>query len=226
MNDRADFISHCLREVQQQREARAGDPTLATRVVAVKQFQHQRFAHTYADLLASPRYAGAASFFLQDLYGPDDFSERDRQFMRVVPALVKVFPRDLLATIADLASLHALSERLDTAMGRALSGAPIDAASYGRAWRVGGEPESRERQIALMASIGSALDRYTRHAWVRRSLRLMRGPAQAAGLSALQSFLERGFDTFCGMDGAAEFLDIISRRERALAAQLFAGGSP
>jgi hypothetical protein len=39
----------------------------------------------------------------------------------------------------------------------------------------------------------------------------MRGPARSAGLAALQSFLESGFDTFRGMRGAGEFLSTIAR---------------
>jgi hypothetical protein len=92
-------------------------------------------------------------------------------------------------------------------------------------WRALGEPAARERQIALMVSVGEALDRYTRSALLRQSLRLMRGPAQAAGLGALHGFLERGFDTFRSMVGAGVFLATIAARERALAAALFAGAS-
>jgi hypothetical protein len=89
---------------------------------------------------------------------------------------------------------------------------------------VAGPPE-RERQIALMLLVGTALEGYTRNPLLRHSLRLMRGPAQAAGLGALQSFLERGFDTFRAMRGASEFLGVVSSRERTLAASLFGGAS-
>jgi hypothetical protein len=41
----------------------------------------------------------------------------------------------------------------------------------------------------------------------------------------LQAFLERGFDTFRDMRGAQEFLATVTRRERELAARLFAGGT-
>ena len=218
------MIIDCFHDVAAQRELRAGDPALAQRVAAVKQFQHARFARSYADLLVDPRYAQAARFFLEELYGPTDFGERDHQFMRVVPALVRLFPHQLLTAILDLAALHALSERLDTAMARALREAPVDGQAYALAWRAVGEPEARDRQIALMVSVGSALDRYTRSAILRHSLRVMRGPAQAAGLSVLQQFLERGFDTFRGMRGAEKFLAIISKRERDLAVLLFGGG--
>ena len=57
-----------------------------------------------------------------------------------------------------------------------------------------------------MLAVGVALDSYTRNPLLRHTLRLMRTPAQAAGLSALQTFLERGFDTFRAMKGADTFL--------------------
>jgi hypothetical protein len=56
-------------------------------------------------------------------------------------------------------------------------------------------------------------------------LRMMRGPAAAAGLGALQAFLEAGFDTFSAMSrqqGAAEhFLQVVHQRESALLDLLF-----
>jgi hypothetical protein len=210
--------------VHAERARRSADGALAAAVAAVKQFQHARFTHSYADLLAQPRYTRAARFFLDDLYGPTDFTQRDEQFARVVPALVRLFPAELVGTVLQLAQLHALSERLDTAMALALGSSSFDGRAYGRAWREVGDPPARDRQIDLMLAVGLALDRYTRSAFLRHSLRLMRGPAQAAGLGALQGFLETGFDTFKAMNGAQAFLGLIERRERALAAHLFDGG--
>jgi hypothetical protein len=79
-----------------------------------------------------------------------------------------------------------------------------------------------------MLRVGSALDRYTRNVLLRNSLRLMRGPASAAGLGSLQRFLESGFDTFKSMRGASEFLETVALRERRLASELFTGepGAP
>lgn len=212
-----------LDRVAAERGARAADAHLAARVREVKRYQHARFEHSYADLLAQARYAKSARFFLEELYGPVDFTARDVQFARVVPALVRMFPHEIVCTVADLAELHALSEVLDTAMAQAMDGPPVlDAAQYGRAWRAVGRAPDRERQIVLMMGVGSDLERYTGRALLRHSLRLMRGPANAAGLGALQRFLETGFDTFREMRGAAFFLQTIAERERALAAQLFA----
>jgi hypothetical protein len=58
---------------------------------------------------------------------------------------------------------------------------------------------------------------------LRQTLRWMRGPAQAAGLSDLQAFLEAGLDAFARLPSVTEFLETVSRRERELASALYAG---
>ena len=216
-----------LRNVAARRSDHAANPSLAAAVTQVKQYQHARLYKSYADLLIHPRFAGPARFFLDDLYGPGDFSDRDAQFVRVVPALVRLFPSAIVATVADLAALHALSEALDDQMASAFlslrpAGSRLDAAGYLLAWQRTGEPDGRRKQIALMRRVGDALDKHTRKPLLRRSLALMRGPAKAAGLAALQAFLERGFDTFAAMSGADDFLNTIVTRETALARELFA----
>jgi hypothetical protein len=211
-----------LQTVVDERRRRQSDDVLDERVHAVKRYQHQRFQSTYADLLAQPRYAGATRFFLNDLYGPRDFTARDTQFARIVPALVRLFPQPIVQTVRALSELHALSEKLDTRMALLVPAGVIDTLIYARAWQAASVPDEREHQIALMLSVGQALERYTRNPLLSHSLRLMRGPARAAGLAALQSFLEAGFDTFRGMRGADEFLSTIASRERTLAAHLFA----
>jgi hypothetical protein len=215
------ILAH-LNTVAAERQRRLADASLNERVRAVKHYQHARFAKTYVDILAQPRFTRAAQFFLDDLYGPKDFTERDAQFARIVPGLVRLFPSEIVGTVRSLGELHALSETLDSALAAHLSSPDIKASQYVRAWQAVGQPAERERQIALMLAVGSALDRYTRNPVLRHSLRLMRGPARAAGLAALQNFLESGFDTFREMRGAAEFLATIASRERALAAALFA----
>jgi hypothetical protein len=222
VNAQVQAILGHLDTVAAERRTRAADASLGARVREVKRFQHARFEHSYEDLLAQPRYAHSARFFLEELYGPRDFTARDDQFARVVPAMVRMFPHEIVCTVAHLAELHALSEVLDTAMGRAISTPTLDASGYGRAWREVGRAPDREQQIALMVSVGSDLERYTGRTLLRHSLRLMRGPANAAGLGALQRFLETGFDTFREMRGAEVFLRTIAERERSLAAALFA----
>ena len=218
----ADQIRAHLAQVASLRAGQQADAALGQRVRALKAYQAQRFEQTYADLLAIPRYRAATRFFLDDLYGPQEFSERDTQFGRVVPALVRLFPHAVVATVDQLGQLHALSESLDDHTARHLGPEPLDAASYIRAWQATGRAEQRTQQITLTLAIGRSLDGFTGSRLLRTSLRVMRGPAQAAGLSALQDFLEAGFDAFGAMRGADGFLATVGQREQALADALFA----
>jgi hypothetical protein len=210
-----------LQQVAHERAARAHDSALAERVTALKAYQQARFRRSYADLLSDRRYAAAALFFLDELYGPHDFGPRDAQFARIVPALTRLFPHDIVETVTLLARLHALSERLDSAMARHLPSAQIAAPAYAAAWQAVGEPAQREEQVAMTLRIGQALERFTRIPMLQVTLRMMRGPAHAAGLHDLQHFLETGFTTFKEMRGANTFLDTIGQRERALIHALF-----
>ena len=221
MKQRGDLILQHLAAVRAERTVRSRDADLAERVWQVKSYQRARFARTYADLLATPRYAGAATFFLDDLYGPGDSAERDGQFARIVPGVVRLFPDEVVCTVEALTALHALSERLDSEMACQLDRRPLTAAAYIVAWRKTGQAASRQQQLDLMLTVGRALDVHTRRPLLRHSLRAMRVPARAAGLSALQAFLERGFETFRDLHGAIEFLAEIDVRERNMAASLF-----
>jgi hypothetical protein len=222
MNETGRRILEHLAVVATERARREADPSLDRRAIAIKAYQQARFARTHAGLLAHPRYAPAARFFLEELYGPRDFSARDAQFERIVPTLVRMFPGEIVETVEKLAAVHALSERLDSAMAGHLEGGAVTRVAYVRAWRETGNPAVRERQIDLVLQVGQALERYTRSTLLRTSLRVMRGPAKAAGMGSLQQFLEAGFDAFAAMKGSEQFLADIDGAERALVERLFA----
>jgi len=222
MNADAQTILGHLEIVAEERTRRERDADLDARVIALKTYQQRRFAKTYADLLPTKRYGPASRFFIEELYGPRDFADRDAQFARVVPALVRLFPREIIATVSALAQLHALSEQLDTETASHLNSKDeLNAFNYVRAWQATGRRSDREKQIDLTLQVGQSLDRLTRNPLLRHSLRMMRAPAKGAGLSDLQRFLETGFDNFKAMNGAKEFLQTIESRERRLAHDLF-----
>lgn len=210
-----------LTHVRSLRRERDAEPGLGARVRAVKQFQHARFAGDYAALLADPRYSGAVSFFLDELYGPADFATRDAEFERVVPWMAHVLPDEVMRTIADMIELHSLTEELDQRMAAALNSTNLDERSYRDAWQVVGRRVDRERQLALLLSTGRALDRHTRSRLLAATLRAMRAPAHAAGLGYLQAFLEAGMGAFAGMQGAGDFLALIDANESHTMERLF-----
>jgi hypothetical protein len=226
----AHTIREAVAEVERLREESRTVPAIGTAVVRLKRFQARRFAGTYADLFASPTYAAAARFFLEELYSERDYGERDTQFARIAGAVERLFPRDVADTAAALAQLHALTESLDHAMARIepLDGHD-DVPGYVRAWKTIGRRDDRGRQLAMVVAIGAEMARLTRLPGLRTMLRMMRGPASAAGMGSLQRFLESGFDTFAAMakqrGGAERFLQTIHDREQRLV-DLLSDGEP
>lgn len=205
-------------------DARAASPDLAARLDRLAAWQARRLDATYADLARAPRYAPAIAFFQSDLYGPGDFSRRDADLERVVPIMTRLLPARVIATIAKAMELSALSHELDRALlGKLDPVAPLSVPAYCDAYRSLSNRSERERQIGLIVEVGRALDRYVGKPLLRSTLAAMRHPARAAGLDALQAFLERGSGAFRAMRGAAEFLVTVQTRETALMNAIFAG---
>ena len=107
-------------------------------------------------------------------------------------------------------ALPALSQELDRALlARLGTEAPLDVTAYCRAYRACANRDARERQIALIGSVGRGLDRYVHAPLLRRTLAVMRVPARAAGLATLQRISRTRRPAFARMRGATEFLETI-----------------
>ena len=183
--------------------AEAGaDPRMSADRLRLRAWQAERLAATYRDLLDSERYRAAARFFLDQLYGPKDLSERDHEVERILPTLAATLPASGLRTLALAVELDALSEELDTAMAKELR---------------------RARAMARIGEIGSALAALVRKPLVHAALRLMRGPAKLAGLADLHQFLEDGYEAFRKMGDPDEFLATVAAREALILRRLFEG---
>lgn len=219
----ADRIRKHLERVTHLREQAHSDG-LSTAVHQIKQLQARRFRATYADFLTDPRYAAATRFFLTELYGEHDFAQRDEQFGRIAGAIERLFPDAVADLAVDLAETHAITEALDHELAGHWMAQDNNcgyAERYVRSWRLTAERTQRERQLAVVQHMGQELQRLTRMKSLLIALKLMRKPAHAAGLSALQQFLENGFAAFATLGDAQTFLATISARERRWIDALF-----
>jgi hypothetical protein len=209
-----------LARLQAQHQLSASDPAVSRRLAALRAWQARRLAATYADIHIAEPFAAACEFFLADLYGEGDFGDRDRAVERVVPIMMRILPEGVLASLARAIELNAMSQELDYAMAAALpahctSAAAISDLDYAGAYLQSAERRARRHQLALLLVLGRELDRLVRKPLLSELLHLCRWPAKLAGLGALQSFLERGFDAFGRLGGANAFLTTIVTRERA-----------
>ena len=213
-------LAEHLRRLKDLRGAGSARPV---RLAELKRFQSQRLARSYQDLASQPRYRAATAFFLDDIYGPKDFSARDQEMLRILPVMCRILPASAVETAALAIELEALSEDLDHRLAAALPEGSLDDAAYAKAYRESSRRDERIRQIDLIEAVGRRLDALVKKPLVSQMLKLMRRPAHMAGMGDLQDFLEQGFASFREMKGADEFLATLRSREEKILSRLFSG---
>ena len=206
--------------------AYAATPGHTKRLRNLRTWQALRLAQTYDDLRREPRYSAAVEFFLNDLYGPQDLSRRDKDLLRACRYFARALPGAALKILELALALDVLSGELDHAMAQQLGRDGLTAAAYAAAYRRVGRRRDRKHQIDLLIDIGEHLERMVRERWIYLTLRAARLPARVAGLGALQGFLERGFAAFRQMSGAQGLLDAIREREMRLMHTLLVSRRP
>lgn len=203
----------------------ARDPGKLSRLRALQRWQVERLQETYADFSSEPRHRRAIAFFIEDLYGPHDFTQRHRDLRKVLHQWERLLGERALQAVTHALELEALSQSLDLAVLAALGTANLTAASYAAAYRRADGREDRQRQIWLILAAGRELDALLNVAGIGVALRAARLPARMIGVSTLQEFLERGYRAFKTMGGAQELLRSIEQRETTIMQRLFAGSA-
>ena len=225
--------AHLLTHLAQARPGQRRTVTarqLPPETALLRRFQAQRLAQTHADLLSSPRYGPAAQFFLTDVYGPRDFSQRDADLLRFYEGVRKVLPERAVVVLADVVQLSAITNDLDERLVRALVDElgvtdAITLERYAEAYRICDNYDERRRQIQMIDAIGRGIERMVHVPLIGISLRLAHAPAVLAGWAELQGYLERGFFAFKHMKGADFFLNTIARRETRILDAIFANAA-
>ncbi|OQW89684.1 MAG: hypothetical protein BWK72_00005 [Rhodoferax ferrireducens] len=224
-------IRQAIARVAELRQIAGQSETLGRALSEIKDFQSRRFAKTYSDMLASPAFSGCARFFLEELYSERDYSHRDAQFAKVAGAIELTFPAPVIELAVTLAELHEATEELDLQMAAEWANLPAESPvlRYSEAWLMVGQKSQREWQLATVLHIGKELAELTRKRGLRLLLKMMRRPAELAGLGDLQVFLETGFDQFKQLAQNTklvdEFLERIRERENNWIIELFAVNS-
>jgi len=227
-SDITEFLLHQIRRAKELRAAHEARPGGVAQRLLLRQWQAARLARTHEDLLNDTEYHAAAEFFLSDLYGLRDTSERDAELERIYPTMVKLLPVTALHTVGLAVELDALSEDLDTQLLDVLFGQlgirdEISEAAYVEAYRRCDNIALRRHQIELVRQVGDDLAQLVGKPMVYMVLHAMRAPARMAGFGELQEFLERGFSAFRKLTDPRPFLDTIQRRETQILERIYAG---
>jgi hypothetical protein len=224
-------IISLLSELQHREEAQRrviDGSSLNPRLSLLRQWQSERLACTYADLLNDKQYRSACQFFLSDIYSPRDFSQRDQDAEHLYSLLSRFLPQAMLWLLADAIRLNQLTDRLDRTLlveleKNLVMTKAITEHSYAQAFRQCDNYDQRREQIELMVKILREAAQGARNPIFAASLRLVRRPAQRAGWIEVYNFLERGYQACRPMRDVKRFVKTIQQREMIILDQIFAG---
>jgi hypothetical protein len=224
-------LIHLLHELQEREDVHPQSiplTELRPQLSLLRQWQSERLAHTYADLLVDEHYSAACQFFLSDLYGPRDFSQRDHDAERLYEILSRFLPPAMLRLLADAIRMNQLTSRLDQMLVRVLVEQlgvteAITELAYVEGYRLCDNYAERKIQIDLLVDILREAASGARNPIFGISLRLARGPALRAGWFGLYDFLERGYATCKPMRNVGYFVDTIRERETTILDKIYAG---
>ncbi len=200
-------------------------------IQALQEWQCRRLLITHQDLNSQPQFADAMRFFVDELYGPKDFSQRDKDLTRVIPKLAAVLPEKALRALDDALRLNALSFNLDSAMVEVLLSilgtdrlqtSAITADLYAQAYRHVERQTDRAEQIAIVEQLGIQLADVVHVRGINLLIKMARKPAEIAGVLTLHEFLAEGFAAFKQLGDVRLFLDPIISRETAIMQALLA----
>jgi hypothetical protein len=192
----------------------------------LQKWQQTRLARTFDDLIQQDAYRPAFNFFLTELYGGLDFRERDQEMSKVMPVMKRFLPDKVLFIMSEAFELQAVSLEFDMEMAgymERLHFPDLDVDRYGEVYRACSDKPGRERQILLIRKLGYDLDRLVNKPLVNILVRLLRGPAHAAGFGRLQEFLESGLGSFRTLEDVRYFIEAIYEREWNSMQKLLAG---
>lgn len=195
-------------------------------MLQLREWQSQRLANTYADLMDDAQYQSACRFFLDEVYAARDLSTRDHDAERLQSILSQYLPESMLRLLNDAVQLNRLSSSLDRQLLSALIVDPdqpftITFESYGAAYRACDNYVERKEQIDLLVNVLSEAALGAQSPVFAVGLRLARLPSLRLGWGELYEFLEHGYKACKPMRDVNGFVGVIRRRELALLDRLF-----
>lgn len=151
------------------------------RLWQLKEWQCNRLLASHLDLWEVPRFQPAMTFFIDELYGPKDFSQRDAELATVLPKMQKLLPASALESLAVAIHLNSLSQDLDVQLLHCLGTEPLNAETYARAYCACANPVQRTTQLDFIAELAADLGKVVNISGIGVMLRISRTPAKKNG---------------------------------------------
>jgi hypothetical protein len=193
---------------------------------AVQAWQCKRLLATHQEMYHQKRFKPAVEFFINELYGPSDFRQRDQDIARIVPKMSKFLPEKALQSLASALHLNVLSFELDFDLAKNLMDTKINRDTYAKAYIHCDNLAARQQQIDYIRTLGIDLAEVVKMKGISSLLFISRKPAKIAGFFALHEFLENGFKSFKNLGNVQDFISPIAKKEQQILQQLANPNTP
>ncbi len=184
----------------------------------LRAFQSQRLRREHDDLARSAEHGVLAQFFFEDIYGPQEFRERDARFRQLYNKLEPIVGPRPLATLKEALELVELTDILDDYLIDVLALHDLadcwTAQDYEWAYAACDNYLARIEQIERIGATMRSLADLTRLPLLDWHLQALRLPARRLGWEPTLAFLVRGYRAFRHARHVERFVRTIETRER------------
>jgi hypothetical protein len=219
MNDYTQQIIRHLHGINTMQKI-AEEAELMTTIKAVQSWQCKRLLVSHQHMYQQKRFKPAVEFFINELFGPNDFSQRDKDIARIIPKMSTFLPQKALQSLACALHLNTLSFELDFELAKRLVDTTINRDTYAKAYISCNNFASRQQQIDYIRNLGNDLADVVKIKGISSLLFISRKPAKMAGVLALHEFLEKGFKSFKNMGNVEDFITPLVNKEREIMQQI------
>lgn len=206
-------------------KALAEKASISEHIVQLQHWQCQRLIASHRQMHDHPKFNPAMRFFVEELYGPKDFSQRDNDIARVIPKMAKLLPEQALTSVASALHLNTLSYELDFDLVRQLNNQTLSRQSYAEAYRACNNQAQRQQQLDFIQQLGSDLSEVVNIRGISMLLSMSAKPAKIAGLEALHAFLKQGYNAFNKLGKVEDFIEPVLSLETQIMHSLFEGNA-
>ncbi len=186
---------------------------------ALQQFQSERLAETYQDLMTDPQYEKIGHFFFNKLYAPEDFTFRDTSIKKLHKLLRGKIYSGIISAVSKVIELHELSDTLDDRMVEEMMamgiGEDMNMGDYQAVYRRLDNYDQRCYQIDLGREVTEVFYRLSQKWVVAVSLNTVRTAAHLIGMGKIIDFVYEGYEGFRAINNIDYFIETVDAREHA-----------
>ncbi|TCM70933.1 hypothetical protein EC844_101207 [Acinetobacter calcoaceticus] len=207
------------------------DAVLKTRLYDAQHWLKERIKDTHHDLFNQPEHQLMAKYFINRLYGGEEFDDLAVQIERLLKyahKAEKFFPDTAIQTGLKSVGLAVLAMQLDEQIAvQLLKDYPAEQVIDDEMMRLTliklDQEQARQQQLQLLDELGISLDKYMRSFMMHTAFKMCKGMAIKHRFELMYDFIGEGFIAMKPMKSAAKFIHRFCVQEQQIVTDVHAG---